>query len=120
MGAILLLMTIGGSIIAAVLLAISIWKDKSWLRNFVFGGVVVWYSFYIIAFLMSSIFSEEKTLALNKPKEFCGFYLDCHIHTAVADVRKTKTIGDKTANGEFYIVKVKVFSNAKREPLQLI
>ena len=31
----------------------------------------------------------------------------------VTDVRTTKTIGDKTANGEFYIVKVKVFSNAK-------
>lgn len=120
MGAILLAMTIGGSIIAAILLAISVWKDKSWLLNFVLGGVVVWYSFYIIIFLISSVFSEEKTLALNEPKEFCGFYLDCHMHTAVTDVRKAKTLGDRTANGEFYIVKVKVFSNAKRESLQLI
>ena len=39
------------------------------------------------------------------------------MHTAVTDVRKTKTIGNKTANGEFYIVKVKVFSDAKRATL---
>jgi len=120
MGAILLLMTIGGSIIAAILLAISIVKSKSWLRNFVFGGVAVWYGFYLIVFALSSVFSEEKTLALNEPKAFCGFYLDCHMQTAVADVRKTKTLGDRQANGEFYIVKVKVFSDAKRATLNLI
>ena len=120
MGAILLLMTIGGSIIAAVLLAFSIWKDKAWLKSFVLGGVFVWYSFYIIIFLMSSAFSQEKTLGLNEAKEFCGFYLDCHMHTAVSEVRKTKTLGDRTAAGAFYIVTVKVFSNARREPLHLV
>ncbi|MEP6904419.1 MAG: DUF4352 domain-containing protein [Actinomycetota bacterium] len=120
MGAILLLMTIGGTILAAILLAISIWTKKAWLKNFVLGGVTVWFSFYIIIFLMSSIFSVEKTLALNESKEFCGFYLDCHLHTSVVDVRKATTLGNRTANGEFYIVKVKVFSDAKREPLRLI
>jgi hypothetical protein len=34
-------------------------------------------------------------------------------------LRKTKTLGDKTANGEFYIVRVKVFSDAKRAELGL-
>jgi hypothetical protein len=120
MGAILLLMTIGGSIIALILLGFAIWRDKSWLKHFVLGGVFVWYGFYLFAFLTSSIFSEEKTLALNEPKSYCGFYLDCHMNTAVVDVRRTKTLGDKTANGEFYIIKVKVFSSAKREPLQLV
>src|SRR5215213_11044 len=119
MGAILLLMTVCGSVIAAILLGFAFLKGKSGLKYFVLGGVTVWYGFYIIAFLMSSVFSEEKTLARNEPKAFCGFYLDCHMHTAVAEVRKTKTLGDKTANGEFYIVKVKVFSDAKRAPLQL-
>ncbi|HVE58002.1 MAG TPA: DUF4352 domain-containing protein [Pyrinomonadaceae bacterium] len=120
MGAILLLMTIGGSVIAAILMVISFLKGISWLRTFVLGGVAVWYSFYIIIFLTSSVFSEEKTLALNEPKSFCGFYFDCHLHTAVTNVRRAKTLGDKTASGEFYIVKVKVFSDAKREPLRLI
>jgi hypothetical protein len=120
MGVILLLMTIGGSLCAAILLAISFLKKKVWLRTFVLGGVAVWYGFYIIIFLVSSVYSEEKTLVLNEPKSYCGFYFDCHLHTSVVDLRKTKTIGDKTANGEFYIVKVKVFSDAKREHLQLI
>ncbi len=120
MGAILLMMTIGGLIAAAILLAISFWTKKAWLTNFVLGGVSVWFIFYAIIFFISSIFSEEKTLALNEPKEFCGFYIDCHMHTAVSDVQKTKNFGGKTAIGEFYIVKIKVSSDAKQVPLNLI
>jgi hypothetical protein len=66
-----------------------------------------------------SLFSTERTLPLGEAKEFCGFYLDCHMHTAVTNVRRMKTIGNKTANGEFYIVRVKVFSNAKQARLGL-
>lgn len=120
MGVILLLMTIGGTLAAAVLFAFAGWTRRAWLKNFVLGGVAVWYGFYLIAFTLSSVFSEEKTLALNEPKEFCGFYFDCHLHTAVDGVRRAKTLGDRTAAGEFYIVKVRVFSNAKREPLHLV
>lgn len=115
----LLLMTIGGLLVAGILLAVSIWNGKKWLRNFVFGGVAIWSIFYIAMLFGFSIMSEEKNLSLNEPKEFCGFYFDCHMHTAITDVRKTKTIGDKTANGEFYIVKVKVFSDAKQAALGL-
>lgn len=116
----LLMITIGGSIIAAILLIVSYFTKKTWLRTFVLGGVSVWFASYAILLFVGSFFSEERTLALNEPKEFCGFYFDCHLHTAVTDVRKTKTIGDKTANGEFYIVKVKVSSNAKQAALHLI
>ncbi len=104
---------------AGVLLAISFLTGKAWLRNFVFGGVAVWFVFYAVMLVGVSLKSNEKTLALNEPKEFCGFYLDCHMHTAVSGVRKTKVIGDKTADGEFYFVKVKVFSDAKRATLGL-
>ena len=79
----------------------------------------MWLIFYGVMLFGSSLLSKEKTLALNEPKKFCGFYLDCHMHTAVAGVKKAKTIGDKTAKGEFYIVNVQVFSDAVREPLQL-
>lgn len=120
MGVILMAMTIGGLLIAGVLLIISFAAKKTWLRTFVLGGVTTWFVGYIILLLVGSIFSEEKTLGLNEPKEFCGFYLDCHMHTSVSDVKKTRTIGDKTANGEFYIVKVKVFSDAKRVDLGLL
>lgn len=120
MGVLLMLMSIGGLIAAGVLLVVSFLTNKAWLRNFVLGGVAVWFVFYAVMLVSASLKSNERTLALNEPKEFCGFYLDCHMHTAVSGVRKTKTIGDKTANGEFYVVKVKVFSNAKRATLGLV
>lgn len=112
-------MTIGGLIAAGVLFGISHAMKKDWLRHFVLGGVTVWLIFYGVMLFGSSLLSKEKTLALNEPKKFCGFYLDCHMQTAVAGVKRAKTIGDKTAKGEFYIVNVQVFSDAVREPLQL-
>ncbi|MEP6705652.1 MAG: hypothetical protein ABJB34_12665, partial [Acidobacteriota bacterium] len=115
-----MLITIGGLIVAAVLFAPSVYIKKKWLRNFVFGGVAVWFAFYIAMLFGASAVSKEKDLALNQPKEFCGFYLDCHMHTAVTDVSKAKTIGNKTAAGEFYIVTVKVFSDAKAATLGLL
>lgn len=119
MGVVLLMMTIGGLIVAAILLAVSYFAKMKWLRTFVLGGVAVWLTGYLILLFVASTFSQEKNLGLNEPKEFCGFYLDCHMHTAVSQVRKTRSIGDKTADGEFYIVTVKVFSNAKQASLGL-
>ncbi len=119
MGVLLMLMTIGGLILAGILLAIAWLHESAWLKKFVLGGVAVWFAFYIVMLLAFSLVSEEKTLGLNEPKEFCGFYLDCHMHAAVTGVRTAKTIGDRTANGEFYIVKVKVFSDAKQASLGL-
>ena len=120
MGVLLMATTIGGVLVAMVLLAVSIATRKALLRNLVFGGVAVWSVFYFAMLIGSSLHSEEKELGFNQPKEFCGFYLDCHMHTAVTDVQRTKTIGNKSANGEFYIVKVKVFSNAKQATLGLV
>lgn len=120
MGVLLMLMTIGGVITAFILLMISIFTKKAWLRKFVFGAVAAWFVFYTILLFGTSLLSKEKTLALNEPKAFCGFYIDCHMHMAVTNVRKTKKLGDETANGEFYVLKVKVFSDAKQAMLGLI
>lgn len=120
MGVILMIMTIGGLIVAAILLIVARATKKSWLKHFVFGGLTTWFIAYAFLLFCGSFFSEEQTLSFNEPKEFCGFYFDCHMHTAVTNVRKSKTIGDKAANGEFYIVRVKVFSNAKEATLGLI
>jgi hypothetical protein len=120
MGVLLMLATIGVVFVAAVLLIVAVWKKIEWLRKFVLGGATVWIAFYVVLLLGSSLLSEEKMLALNEPKAFCGFYLDCHMHATVSGVRKTKTIGDKTAKGEFYIVTVQIFSDAKRVDLGLL
>ena len=117
MGVLLMLMTIGGLLAATALLAISLYTNKRWLRNFVLGCVAIWFAFYAAMLLGYSFSSEERDLSLNEPKEYCGFYFDCHMHTAVTIVRRTKTIGNKTANGEFYVVTVRVFSNARKATL---
>lgn len=120
MGVILMLMTVGGLIVASLLLVFPRITKKNWLKHFVWGGLIVWFAAYIFLFFCASFFSQEKALGLNEPKEFCGFYLDCHLHAAVTNVRTAKTLGDKTASGEFYIVKVKVFSDAKQSTLGLL
>lgn len=119
MGVLLILMTIGGVVVAGILFVIALYTGKAWLAKFVFGGMAVWFVFYFVMLLGVSLFSKEKTLALGEPKAFCGFYLDCHMHTAVKSMRTGKTLGDKTANGEFYIVTVEVFSNAVKATLGL-
>lgn len=119
MGVLLMLTTIGGLLAAGVLFIIALYTGKAWLAKFVVGGVVVWFVFYGAMLLGFSLFSKEKVLAVNEPKEYCGFYLDCHMHTAVTGVRRTRTIGNRTANGEFYIVRVNVFSNAVKATLGL-
>ena len=119
MGVLLMLMTIGGVIVAAVLFVIALYTGKAWLAKFVFGGVGVWFVFYFAMLFGSSLFSSEKRLALGEPKAFCGFYLDCHMHTAVKDVQTAKSIGNKTAKGKFHIVTVEVFSDAVKATLGL-
>lgn len=119
MGVLMITMTIGGLIVAAILLLIARITKKDWLKYFVFGGVTTWIFAYFFLLFCGSFFSVERTLAFDEPKEFCGFYFDCHLHAAVLDVRKTKTLGDKTASGEFYIVKVIVSSDARAATLGL-
>jgi hypothetical protein len=120
MGVLLLLITIVGVIAAFILLSISIFTKKNWLRKFVLGTGAAWFVFYAILLFAASLSSREKNLSLNEPKAFCGFYIDCHLHAAVSEVRKTKRLGERTANGEFYIVKVRVSSDAKRATLGLL
>lgn len=120
MGVVMMLMTICGLISAAVLLVFAFATGKNWLRTFVLGGVTIWLTGYVILLFIGSFFSVERTLGLGESKEYCGFYLDCHMHTAVTEVRTVNTLGDLTANGQFYIVKVKVFSNARAATLGLL
>jgi hypothetical protein len=119
MGAILLLMTIGGTLAAILLLGISFLMKQFWLRNFVFGAVLVWYAFYLAALCGASVFSAEKTLGPGEEKAFCGFYLDCHLSASVTNVRRAKTFGALKANHEFFVVKVKISNGARRAPLGL-
>jgi hypothetical protein len=119
MGVLLMLTTIGGLIVAVVLLAVSLFTKKTWLTKFTLGGVAVWFVFYVVMLFGFSFASTEKMLAMNDPKEYCGFYLDCHLHTVVTGVRTAKQVGDQNAQGTFYVVRVKVFSDARNPNIAL-
>lgn len=113
MGVLLMLMTIGGLVVAGILLIASLITKKAWLAKFTLGGVAVWFVFYTVMLLGFSLRSKEQVLGLNEAKEYCGFYLDCHMHSEVTSIRTAKTVGDRTAQGTFYIVGVRLFSDAK-------
>jgi hypothetical protein len=113
------LMTIGGVLFAIILMAIALIGKRTWLLKFTLSAVPVWFTFYAVMLIGFSLASQEKDLALNQPKPYCGFYLDCHMHTMVTGVRTTKTIGDQTANGIFYVADVKVFSDARNPNIKL-
>src|SRR5437870_2547686 len=102
MGVLLMLMTIAGFFAAVVLLIVASLTKKGWLAKFTIGGAAVWLAFYAVMLVGFSLASKEKVLAAGEAKEYCGFYLDCHVHTTVTGVRTAKSIGDRTATGTFY------------------
>lgn len=114
-----MLMTIGGVILAIMLAAIALVTKRSWLLKFTSSAVAVWFVFYAAMLFGFSFTSKEKDLGLNEAKEYCGFYLDCHMHTTVTGIRTAKNIGDSVANGLFYIVNVKVYSDARNPDIKL-
>lgn len=83
----------------------------------------IWLGTYAIVLVTTSLTSIERVLKLNEEKRFCGFYLDCHLAASVTQVSKVKTLGNppdqKTANGEYYIVTLKVSSDARAATLNL-
>lgn len=119
MGVILMLITIGGLVSASVLFVFAVITRRLWLRNFLFGGSLIWLFLYGAMLLGTSVMSAERLLGLHEPKEFCGFYLDCHIHAAVSDIKKTSVLGGIRAKGEFYILSINIYSNAGRATLRL-
>ncbi len=119
MGLLMMMLTIGGLGMAFILFVVARWTEQAWLSKFVLGAVTVWLVFYTPMLLGVSLASREKTLGLNEAKEFCGFYIDCHLQASVSTVRTAKQFGDKTANGFFYIVKVKISNDAIRVELGL-
>ncbi len=62
MGVLLILMTIGGLIVAAVLLVLSLFTKRAWLAKFTLGGISIWFVFYTTILLGFSLTSKERML----------------------------------------------------------
>lgn len=119
MGVFVLLLTILAAIASAVLFGFAVFAKRCRLKNFVAIGAVAWCVLYITALLGFSFASKTEKLAIDQPKAFCGFYLDCHLHTVVTGIRKSKSIGNLSADGEFRIVTLKVFSDARNPTIAM-
>ncbi len=119
MGVIAVLLTIIVGIGLMVLFAFAVVTGRGGLRKIVAVGAFAWCLLYVVALLGFSASSTTKTIAINEPKAFCGFYLDCHLHAVVTGVRTSKSIGTLTADGEFRIVTLKVFSDARNPSIAM-
>lgn len=64
---------------------------------------------YLVLLLTFSFMSREKVLAFGEEKHFCE--IDCHLAYSMANLRKTRTLGnapnETTARGIFYVVTIK-------------
>lgn len=101
----LLFLGAGASLVLLSLatLILFFWR-RQWLRRSLTAilVLVIVYGVLLVAF---SVFSHERTLALGQEKYFCE--LDCHIAYSVQNVQRVKSIGNATADGEFYVVTVR-------------
>jgi len=86
------------------------------------GGA--WTALYLVALLVSSLTSQERLLGKNEDKQFCGFYLDCHLQVAVNRVDTMRSVGAAAgpirASGLFYVVTLRVSSTAVAAHMHLL
>jgi hypothetical protein len=79
---------------------------------------------YALALLAGSALSHPRVLEFGQEKEFCGFYLDCHLSVAVLGDEVSDHIGTgatrRQAHGVFHVVTVRVANSAKRVDLALL
>ncbi len=105
-----------GTLLAALILLTPVlyfWR-RQWVRHslLAIAVVVVGYGALTLAF---SAFSHERILAIGEEKYFCE--LDCHLAYSVQQIRKMKSIGNATADGEFYAVTIRArFDEATTAP----
>jgi hypothetical protein len=123
----LMLLTFFGLLVAGIVFVAALRARNSTLLVGVLTVTVVWLATYMVVLLAVSLQSQEKVLGFNQVKPFCGFYLDCDLHVTVTDATTSKTLpgvpSASPAQGEYYLVTMKIISDAKREtitPYELI
>ena len=122
-GVLLLAATLFGLVAFGIVASLARRRGRTHAAQSIFAVAAAWLAAYVALLVVTSLASSERTLALGETKRFCGFYLDCHMGVAVERVDTTSRIGDGSnllqAGGTFYIVTVRVSSDARRVPLDL-
>lgn len=118
-GVAILALTVLGLLVAAVASAVLIRRGQGAIARSIALVAAAWLGAYATVLVVTSLTSRERTLAPGETKRFCGFYLDCHMGVAVERVDTASTIAGISAGGTFYIVTLRVSSDAQRVPLSL-
>jgi hypothetical protein len=119
----LLALTILGLLAAVVVAVLATVRGRPGVARAIVLVAAAWVGAYATLLVVTSIASRERTLALGETKRFCGFYLDCHMGVAVERVDTMSRIGEPgdqvQAGGTFYVITLRVSSDAMRVPLHL-
>ena len=122
-GVAVLALTLLGLLAAGVMTLLAIAKGRTPVARSVVLISGAWVAAYATLLVVTSIASRERTLPLGETKRFCGFYLDCHMGVAVERVQTMSSIGEAgnelRAGGTFYVITLRVSSDARRVPLHL-
>lgn len=119
LGVPLLALTVLGLLLAAVSAVVVMRRGRAPIGRAIMLVSGAWLAAYATVLIVTSLASRERTLALGEAKRFCGFYLDCHMAVAVERVDTASSIGDIRAGGTFYVVTLRVSSDARRVALRL-
>jgi hypothetical protein len=102
-------------------------KQKRDLLKAILIGAAIWFAAYLLVLISVSAVSHARVLAPGAEKRFCGFYLDCHLAASINRVDTAHVIGGGSgappplrADGTWWIVTVRVSSNARRARLALL
>jgi hypothetical protein len=116
LGILMIVGTFGLIALATVVLVYARLKNKPLPIKPILLVGAAWAALYVIALTASSLTSEERVLGLNEEKQFCGFYIDCHMQVAVTRVDTSSQLGAART----YVVTLRVSSTAVRVPLRLL
>jgi hypothetical protein len=102
-------------------------KQKRDLLRAILIGAAIWLAAYLLVLISVSVVSRAQVLGPGAEKRFCGFYLDCHLAASIGRVDTADVIGGGNgepsplrADGTWWIVTVRVSSNARRARLALL
>jgi hypothetical protein len=119
MSVLLLLFTIIAGFLSVLAVGVAVISRRTRFIRLIIAAAFVWSAAYLAILVGVSLNSSEKTLAAGEAKAFCGFYFDCHLHVAVKEAAKTAKIGGTAADGEFLVVRLRFFNDARRAKLSL-
>jgi len=104
LAALCLLGTLSLTVLLVIATGVLFFTRRAWVRYSLLA-IVLLLAGYLAVVAMFSLTSFDRTVGRGDEKFYCG--LDCHIAYSVGNVERTKTIGDTSASGEFYVIAVR-------------